>query len=216
MGTAFHVYVDFDSTLYDTKRFGDDLWQAIATAYGVSVTELRADAKNYSAHPILGGYDFAAHMTAHGLDPAQMWNVLSTLTHKDHLYEDSVEFIRVLRANGYDPRILSFGEQRFQETKIRPTLTALTGSNPKSQSQHQHLDYEIVSRPKSEHLTYNLPGERGVLVDDKPDQHLPLGFTEVHLDRGNIIARPLHKTGRYTVSDLMQAYQVIQELQANA
>jgi hypothetical protein len=215
MSTAFHIYVDFDSTLYDTKRFRDDLWQAITIAYGVSVTELRADVKDYNTHPILGSYNFAAHMAAHGLDPAQMWNVLDTLTHEDYLYKDSVEFIRVLRANDYDPRILSFGERRFQEAKIRPTLTALTESDPKAQGQHQRLGYEIVSRPKGEHLTHTLPGEHGVLVDDKSDQHLPLGFTEVHLDRGRIIAKPLRKTGGYTVSDLMQAYQVIQELQAN-
>jgi hypothetical protein len=210
--STFHVYVDFDSTLYDTKRFMADLWRIITTEFVVSAKELSDD---YSTHHMLGGYDFAAHMAAHGLDPAQMWRILDTLTHQDYLYEDSIAFIRTLRADGYDPRILSFGEQRFQEAKIRPTLTALTGSDPKAQSQHQRLDYEIVSHPKSEHLASIVPGEHGILVDDKPDQHLPLGFTEVHLDRARIIAKPFRETSGYTVSDLTQVYQVIQKLQAN-
>jgi len=213
MSTILHVYVDFDFTLYNTKRFGGDLWQAIATAYRVPVAELSADANDYNTHPILGGYDFAAHMAAHGLDPAQMWEVLDTLRHEDYLYDDSATFIGRLRAEDYNPRILSFGEQRFQEAKIRPTLTTLTGDDPKAQ--HQCLDYEVVSRPKSEHLADILPGEHGVLVDDKPDQHLPPGFSEIHLDRGRILAKPLRKTDGYTVSDLMQAYQVIQQLQTS-
>jgi len=212
MDKAFHVYVDFDSTLYDTKRFRADLSQEIAIQSGMTVEELNADIGSYLTHPTLGGYDFPGHMTAHGLKPADMWDILNTLPHERYLYDDSAAFIRMLRADGYDPSVLSFGEQRFQEAKIRPALAALIGGSPKTEG--QALPFEVVFRPKREHLADIRPGGHGALVDDRSDQHLPDGFTEIHLDRKHPLSKPLRKTNGYVVSDLIQAYDAIQTLYA--
>jgi hypothetical protein len=210
MDDDFEVYIDFDSTLYDTVRFKTDLWRAIASRSQATVDELDADARSYDMYPTFGGYDYISHMTAHGLDAAQMWEVLDTLEHANYLYPDSAVFINTLWANGYNPRILSFGEQQFQTAKIAPTVAAL--ESKASYSKRQRLNFDIILRPKGEHLAELQPGRHGALVDDKPDQYLSSGFTEVHLDRTQKLPKPIRRLDGYTVSDLMQAYQVIQKL----
>jgi hypothetical protein len=54
---------------------------------------------------------------------------------------------------------------------------------------------------------------RGVLVDDKPGQQLPAGFTEIHLDRSKPAEDAAGAQGdTVTVSDLAQASAIIASL----
>ena len=201
----FILYVDFDSTLYDTRLFADDLCRDIASLADVTVEQVRTDSKRFFADATLGGYDYIGHIRSYGLDPEIMWDRLDTIVRsKDFLYADSPKFIQELRSKGYNPAILSFGESRFQTTKIVPTLTRLTGS-----ADSKPLGFTVVFHKKGEHIADLHRGQRGALVDDVPDQNLPKGFTEIHLDRKRNLAKPEKTPSGYVVSNLEQALRAI-------
>lgn len=140
-----------------------------------------------------------------------MWQRLDGIVRShDYLYEDSAAFMRGLRAAGYDPRIVTFGEQRMQHAKILPNLARLAGGDKAYAA--QPLAVDVTTGNKGDFLTARYAGQHGVLVDDVPDQNLPEGFVEIHLDRPRQLLAPLAKTGGFTVSSLEQARQVINSL----
>jgi len=209
MSQQFVVYVDFDSTLYDTPRFSADLYQMIAKAAELPPGRVVAEATRFRGHAKLGGYDYAAHVSSYGLDPESMWPRLEEIARtKDYLYPDAVAFIHALHGDGLTPRILSFGERRVQAAKIKATLGRLSpvpGGRP--------LAYTIIFEPKNGHIAALHPGERGVLVDDIPDQQLPAGFHEIHLDRRRGNDAPLARHGdNFAVANLLQAGEAIHQL----
>lgn len=207
MESDFILYVDFDATLCDTPRFAADLLGMIATNAHVPAQEVTNTARQFVSDPVLGGYDYAAHTASYGLDTAIMWHELDTLVKEhDYLYPDSAAFIQSARRRGYNPHILSFGEERFQLAKIVPVLPILTGGKGRP------LEVTVVDRKKHEHIRALHPGQSGVLIDDVPNQDLPAGFTEVHIDRNTNLPGPVKKDNGYMVSDLAQAQQVVDSL----
>src|SRR4030088_170063 len=101
----FKVLVDFDSTLFNTRRFGKDLLRDIADQAGVSYEQVSADSKKFYANPILGGYDFQGHVTSYALDVESMWQHLDEIIRTtNYLYPDSAEFMQALRSDGYNPK----------------------------------------------------------------------------------------------------------------
>jgi hypothetical protein len=207
MSAPFILYVDFDNTLFDTKRFAADLYTLIARHANTTAAGVAESAKQHISHPGLGGYQFARHIAGYNLDSGSMWQQLGELlATKDYLYPDSSDFIQQALRHGYDPHILSFGETRFQQAKIRPALTALNGEQP------QNIPMTIIDYKKHIYINRTHPGGRGTLIDDVPDQQLPAGFTEIHIDRSLSLPKPLRATAGYTVSNLSQALQVIDQL----
>lgn len=208
MKSDFILYIDFDSTLYDTAAFAANLWALIAQKTGLSLDKVRADSGSYYFHPFLGGYEYEKHVLQYGLAPEEMWQTLHTITSDpDYLYPDSVGFMQGLLADGYEPKILTFGEKRFQEAKITPLLPVLTGA-----TYTDKLEVLVVDTKKNEYISQLHQGQRGVLVDDKPDQQLPPGFTEIHIDRSGGITTPDISGPVIRVSDLRQARQAIDTL----
>lgn len=207
------VYLDFDKTLFDTPRFSADLQRLIANAAGLPNEQVASDSSQFRTHARLGGYSFEAHLRAYGLDPEIMWQQLHALTHtNDYLYPDASHFVQSLRAEGFDPQILSFGERRFQEAKIMPTLPRLAG-----ELGARALSYTVVYEPKNGYLASLHSGEQGVLVDDIPSQQLPAGFYEVHLDHGRDSGTPYARTADgFVVANLSQARDAIRELAAGS
>jgi hypothetical protein len=209
MSSNFVVYVDFDSTLFNTRQFSADLRKVIASKARLPFDQVAADAAHFRPHR-LGGYDFVAHVCSYGLDPEDMWQQLDTLARsRDYLYPDAAPFIAALRADGFDPKILSFGEERFQRIKIVPTLPTLT-----HQTDTQALAYTVVFEPKNGHIAALHPGEQGVLVDDVADQKLPAGFSEIHLDRSQPETTLLQTSEGYIAGSLATAHQAIVALTA--
>jgi len=203
----FVFYVDFDRTLYDSHRFTTDLFSAAAKEVGITTEEVFSNLGQFFPHPTLGGYDFEAHMKAIGASPKTMWQHLEELVNtNDYLYPDSKPFIRAARQAGFDPQILSFGEERFQMIKIIPAMKMLVDEGevlPK---------VTVVDRKKHEHIRELHPGQIGVLIDDVPDQELPEGFIEIHIDRSTSMPKPVPKLDGYRVSDLMQSLDIIKAL----
>lgn len=209
MSSNFVVYVDFDSTLFNTRQFSADLRKVIASKAQLPFDQVAADAARFRPHR-LGGYDYVAHVRSYGLDAGAMWQQLDELARsRDYLYPDAAPFIAALRADGFDPKILSFGEERFQRIKIVPTLPALT-----HQTARQALSYAVVFEPKNGHIAALHPGERGVLVDDVADQKLPAGFSEIHLDRTQPTTTLRQTDEGYVVGSLAAAHQAIATLAA--
>ena len=211
MHKDFVIYIDFDRTLYDSGRFSDDLWALIGRQAGIDPSQVAESVAKFETHETLGGYDYEAHIRAFGLDPAQMWAKLAQLLDAyDYLYDDSARFVQSLLGSGYRPRILSFGNYKFQAAKIAPTLDVLAGTTG------HELGYDIVMRRKREHLIEYHPGEHGVLIDDKPGQELPEGFTEITLDRPRGLAEVVREGPAYVASDLAQVRALIEDLRAPA
>ncbi len=206
-----HVYVDFDRTLFDTASFGQDLFRGIARRANVSVEQAIANASPFYTHTTLRSFDFEGYVATYGLSPGKMLDYVSQLVlANDYLYADSAAFIQALHRQGFNPKILSFGEDRFQRAKIAPTLAPLLGdASPKESAAMKAMEVYVVLEPKGQHIASKHPGERGVLIDDVPDQQLPPGFHEIHLSRDSNLEKPLTKTGGFTVSDLLQAYEAI-------
>ncbi len=207
-----NVRVDFDLTLFNSKHFAADLWQNIAWHSGVTVEQVAADGATFHVDPVLGGYEFDKHTASYGLDPNVMWSELDDIVRStDYLFDDSIPFMTELRGNRYNPRILSFGEDCFQRAKIIPYLGRLAG-NEDGQIKVNEIGLDVVFRRKAEHIAEKHPNERGVLVDDVPNQGLHEGFVEVHIDRSLILPGPLEKPEGFTVANLEQAYEVISSL----
>lgn len=208
MPKDFIVYVDFDKTLYDTPRFGQDLKRLIADAAHISVEKVTADIRRFIADLNLGGYDYERHMRSYGLDAGTMWAALEELVAADYLYEDSPAFVQSLCDEGYKPHILSFGEERFQSIKVTSVLKHLVGKTP------HEIGFDVIMRKKREHIIARHPGMRGVLIDDKPDQNLPAGFVEITLDRSLQLESARQNGATYVAANLQQAAEIIRFLSA--
>lgn len=208
MNNDFIIYVDFDSTLYNTGIFADDLYELIAGKSGLPVDQIRTESASYFFHPSLGGYEYEKHVTRYGLDIADMWSALNDLVEeRNYLYQDAVPFLRLLFDNGHNPKILTFGEEHFQLAKIKPVTRYLMEVHDMPA-----IEVVVVSEKKYKIIKALHPSQKGVLIDDKPDQDLPYGFTEIHLQRGKDITAIDVKSDVVIVSDLMQAAMVISAL----
>jgi len=202
--TDYVVLLDLDSTLFDTRRFGDDLWSEIAHEVGISAERVAQDATTFRLNSWLGGYDFEQHVASYQLDPAFMWRCLTHLLRStNYLYNDAPEFVQGLRSDGFEPRILTYGEQRIQEAKLLSCLTDLVGPHA------ANLGFDITDRPKRVSISRHYPDRRGALVDDVQGQQLPAGFVEINLDRSRELQEPEQIIGGFVVSNLAQARQLI-------
>lgn len=202
--TDYVVLLDLDSTLFDTRRFGADLWSEIAHEAGVSAEKVAQDATTFRLNSWLGGYSFEQHIASYKLNPPFMWRRLAHLLRStNYLYDDAPEFVQGLRADGFEPRILSYGETRIQGTKILSCLADLVGPNAVD------LGFDITDRPKRMPISQRYPNRRGVLVDDVQGQQLPTGFVEINLDRSRELQEPEQIVGGFVVSNLTQARQLI-------
>ncbi len=168
------LFVDFDRTLFDTAVFSDQLWRAMSRRYGIDPEVAKGESKAYFRYlGTLYDYDFFSHMrqTTGLSDGAIEAAVREDLAHQQFLYADSDEVFAWQRA-GYDVRILTYGNEPYQRLKLGFAPQLL-----------QKLPVVIIRERKADYLASAHAEQLGWLVDDKPDQRLPNGFKEIHLDR---------------------------------
>lgn len=200
--SEFVLPTDWDETLFRTNEFSKDFLCEFASLAGVSIEQVWADATRHRTHPVLGGYDLDKHGASYELEIEHVWNLYKEIVQsRDYLYGDSVAYIEELQADGFNPWILSYGNDRVQREKIEPYLHRFAG-----------IPFKIVLQRKADYLTSVHPSRQGALVDDAPDQRLPEGFTEITINRASELTEPEQVADRFVVASLSQALQVIRSL----
>ena len=206
---GLNIFVDFDSTLFDNQRFAADFYEYISGLMSITPEAARSRAEDFYSKGAIRSFDFSGYIKALKLDEPAMWKYLNSLVSgNDYLYGDSAYFIQSLRSGGFDPKILSIGEDRFQKAKIMPNLTRLTGSEVADRP----LRVEVILALKGDYLADFYRGKRGALVDNTPGQQLPNGFMEIHIDRSQDLDSPKAIPGGSRVSSLSQAMDVIRSM----
>lgn len=167
------LFVDFDRTLFDTASFTTKLWESVSRRYGLDAEEAKTDGQAYFSYVgKLYDYDFFAHMRkmTGSSDAGIADAVREDLVGHDFRYPDSDE-VFTWAADGHDVRILTFGNEPYQRLKLSLT------------PEFMKLPIMIIREPKAEYLGWAHEAQQGWLVDDKPDQRLPVGFKEINLNR---------------------------------
>lgn len=167
------LFVDFDRTLFDTARFTTQLWEVVGRRYGIDVQAAKQEGKAYYNYVgRLYDYDFFTHMRqlTDESDSAILQAVCQDLAGQGFLYDDSDEAFAWDR-EGYDVRVLTFGNEPYQRLKLALAPRIL------------ELPVVIIRESKADYLASAHAMQQGWLVDDKPDQRLPAGFKEINLNR---------------------------------
>jgi hypothetical protein len=181
------LFVDFDRTLFDTAKFTTELWKAVARRYDLDTEKAKAEGQSYFSYVgNLYDYDFFAHMRSMTgqSDAAIADAVREDLAGQDFRYADSGEAFAWAN-EGHDVRILTFGNEPYQRLKL--SLTA----------EFMDLPIMIIREAKGEYLGWAHAAQQGWLVDDKPDQRLPIGFKEINLNRASDL--PIAQQSGYVI-----------------
>lgn len=158
------IYIDFDSTLFDTGKLKAALNGLIAENLHETKIISLSDALEKILHlrkvEKLGYYQICERLEIEfGLEKSSLTKQIDDfLVHCSHLvYDDSVEFLKTLQ--DYQVNILTFSPKRDTEFQMRKML----GSGL--------LDFAdniiICSKPKGE---LKLDYENAIFVDDNPSQ----------------------------------------------
>lgn len=165
------LLLDLDRTLLDTDRF----LAAASAAFDPRRPERLAEALAASQRgaATTHRHDLAAAAALLDVDVDAVFArvVAGVQGTPGLLYPDADTLLARARARGHTA-ILTIGDPHWQTTKL--VCTGLAGVFP----------YTVVDVAKRDAVAALWPDRRGWLVDDKPDQRLPDGWTEVWLDRG--------------------------------
>jgi hypothetical protein len=192
------LFVDFDSTLFNTKDYMLSTWQAVAAHYGLDVAhEMARVPEFYRQIGDLRTYYFDDHI--HDVLPGEPLDNIARVAYealkdRDFLYSDAQE-IFTWRTLGCEVRILTFAEPWTQHLKFN--LVPAFDEFPR----------DIVLEEKGQFIARTFPGVRGWLVDDRINNGLPEGVKGVWLNRAG-----LPNTSRndiITINSLTQVQEVL-------
>lgn len=167
------LFLDLDRTLFDTVRFMNALWHALAAQCGQDYDHCMAMVPQY--YRAIGDYryyDLWLHIQdGLGVDPeVAVAAITPHLKGADFTFPDASE-LHEWQKTDYEIRILTFGPEWVQRFKLQfaPRIA--------------QLPIDIILEPKNQFIARDYAGRSGLLVDDKRDLHLPPNFKEVWLDR---------------------------------
>ena len=207
-----HVFVDFDKTLFDPRAY--ERWldeqlhkMGLSSKTHASFTESINDYHDvFSETPLMRFYHHAEHIQGVSEKP---WDLMSGeieklihQQHKDFCFPDAHELLRWLGKQGYDVRILSFGDGEFQRFKLMicPYLS------------QNRLPIHVIKQFKKDFLKDNFKDTQGVLIDDRYPLDLPEGWTHIWLDRSKPIKTPkLDEKDIIMISSLAQVPEAIKK-----
>ncbi len=116
-----YSFIDLDYTLFDTRKLEDEMW-AIFSSLGVSRKDydetykesLCTVSKEYFDYSFQEHADFLKERD-YKLGP----DIVDKLLDNDHLFADSVDFIKFLKTISTKIILLTAGNLKFQEEKIK-------------------------------------------------------------------------------------------------
>ena len=168
------LVLDLDYTLFDTDRFVQDLAVLVAGEVGIAAGDYLLQIPDYYEHSgeHLAHYQFSRHLGALGLHEQFLERKITpALTGRDYTYTDVDVSVRAFLRDGYDVRILTYGEQRYQQLKLR--CAGIAGQ----------LAADIILESKGAYIARRFAGRAGAIVDDKQITDLPAGVQAVYIDR---------------------------------
>ena len=119
-----YSFVDVDYTIFDTGKFEDEIWAAFSS-WGVSRKDYDETYKQSlcTVSREEFDYNFQEHvdfLRERGYKLGQdVVEELNKLMDDDHLFPDSVDFIKFLKENSTKVILLTAGDLKFQEEKIK-------------------------------------------------------------------------------------------------
>jgi hypothetical protein len=121
MSTRQLYILDFDRTLFDTRRFFEDMKAALKRTHQL---DMKAFAKTFESfiEPATGGYDpHRHHGELLGLTPGELDQVVAAeLGHEDYTFPDAAAWLSSqAHAPNVDLVIVTMGRPRYQELKFQ-------------------------------------------------------------------------------------------------
>jgi FMN phosphatase YigB (HAD superfamily) len=168
------ILLDLDRTLFNTARYVEDLPSLISGYTQKTVAEIT----DYIPTMLTGERDklhradYDDFVDFLGISFNEFDEAIREEAVFDHyIYDDARHLIDWLKENNREFQILTFGDPKVQEIKLKisPFLNG--------------IGYTIIESLKNQYIESQLAGRYGCLIDDKPDQALPTGWTEIHIDR---------------------------------
>ncbi len=163
------LLLDVDRTLLDTSA-----WCRLVarTLYPDSAdAALSAFTRSGTGHGLTHTFDLDAAAAALGCAAADLIaRIDAEVDGRACCYPDTGPLLAAVAREHVEAALCTFGDRRWQAVKLRSC-----GLN--------QLPAHIVGEPKRYAIARTYPGRTGWLVDDKPGQHLPDGWTEILLDR---------------------------------
>jgi hypothetical protein len=169
------LLIDLDRTIFDTNSFFEFVIEAFTSEFAVSKQEvdkhlhlLAVGATNHLRHT-----DFAQLLTELHINSERFYAYIAQATSPNQfILADAVPFLEwAHRQDEFELGILSFGQPEIQTLKIE--ISPLVSS----------LHRMIIMTRKNDYIVDAFADRQGILVDDKPDQNLPVGWVEIHIDR---------------------------------
>jgi hypothetical protein len=185
-----HVLVDLDRTLFDTGRFIDRVWTAIAKEYAVdSEYERQRSESFYTYYEDWYDYDFFNHIaTISSIDSPQDEFEKRIRLHltESFLFADAIETLSL-----YD-EILTFGNESYQRFKLSvcPEL--------------QHLPVTIIREMKADYITRHYNPHVALIDDKNLASELPDWVDFFLIDREQQLPVVQHSTQFTSVSSLKE------------
>lgn len=194
------LFLDFDETLFNHYSYLD--WaDNFLQAYGVRKGAFSEKVEEY--HTVLAEhlrlYDHKGHMEA--VLGGHSWSFISgEIEHAlekerpDFCYPEVHKFLEYILEQGYEPRILTYGNGEYQRYKIKCCryLSEL------------RLPIHGVDEAKPDFLEREFPDGTGILIDDKGPLDLPENWQHIWLKRGENLKKPKQQGRVVIISSLDQ------------
>jgi hypothetical protein len=200
------ILLDLDRTIFDTAQYVAEMPSLL-----MGYTQKTASEISEYIPSMLSGerdklhradYDDFVHFLGMNFDEFSD-AITGEAVMNHYLYDDAKYLVSWLKHNNLDFEILTFGDPKVQQIKlsITPFLTGINAS--------------VIDTLKNAYIKNTLGNAiSGVLIDDKPDQQLPQGWTEIHIDRKAeqpFTPRQL-SDGVWRISSLEDAPQIIEHI----